>query len=534
MELKDMDEIIMYAKDDIEFKNALNRITEHVINKNFYYRNTYSVNKKDITNQDFANQNQRRSYYIDSHFTNCNFTGCGFTDSIFNGTHFYNCEFDNSNFEACYMFGCYFKNNSPYKYASFAKTFMSDTIFSNIDFENCKLSDTVLYNTTITNCNFDNTSFDGAIFNDVTLDNVSFKNLNLEYTQFNKIQINDSALPFPTIPYIVNGINYLVNTTDDVYIKSAKNGRLTKEEYISLLPDLKIYYEKTQGYFPLANIYIAEKNTRRAFDSIKSGIMNAVFLNNYRQLKNFCFLVNSCDQFSMQQRKSLVNLLSKELNMRMLTNYEFYRPISEHFLELKNLLLCSNNISVIISFKTNIENYEYYKIALFYKTLDCIISAVGIKSNYNINFSYNSTAEIIATLNSLDTGVIVALITAFTTIFISGIKGLSQLPDVITKFASIKHNIEMNKLELEAQKLENTKTSLEITQLTHSIDMKKELDSKQYFDMLIENTEAILSNCEELNKSDIKIDNINYNSFNIDIATLNEYIKNLIYNEKCQ
>ena len=92
----------------------------------------------------------------------------------------------------------------------------------------------------------------------------------------------------------------------------------------------------------------------------------------------------------------------------------------------------------------------------------------------------------------------------------------------------------MNKLELEAQKLENTKTSLEITQLTHSIDMKKELDSKQYFDMLIENTEAILSNCEELNKSDIKIDNINYNSFNIDIATLNEYIKNLIYNENCQ
>ena len=87
-------------------------------------------------------------------------------------------------------------------------------------------------------------------------DNVTFKNLNLEYTQFINVKINDTALPFPTIPFIINGINYLMHTKDKVFVKSAKADKITKDEYLNILPHLKIYYEKTHNYFPLANIYI--------------------------------------------------------------------------------------------------------------------------------------------------------------------------------------------------------------------------------------------------------------------------------------
>ena len=526
-----VEEIIKYEEDDKLFHKSLECITEHVVNKNFYYRNAYNISQNPNINIDFENQNQRRSYYLESNFYDCNFKGTGFADSIFNGAHFNDCIFSNSNFESCYIFGCTFKNTSPYKYTSFAKSLICGTTMDGISFDDCKFSDTTFYNSTFEGCSFDNTSFDGTIFNDTTLDHVTFKNLNLEYSQFNKIHIHNTALPFPTIPFIINGISYLINTSDNVYIKSAKKGQLTKEEYISLLPHFKIYYEKTKNYFPLSNIYIAEKNVDQAYESIKMGIINAISINNYRQLKNYCILVSSCNLFDSKQKKQFVEIMSKELNIKLLTNYAFYSSLSEHFIEFKNTILGSNNGSIIISFKTNIRNNDYSTLSLLNKTIDNIINVVGIESNYSLCFSYNSNAEFIANISSLDTTVIVALITAFTTLFISGIKGIAQLPEVISKFASIKNNIKSNKLDREAKELQNEKTKLEIAQLRETIDKNHQSDNTQCFDNLINNTETILQNCEELKNNGVHIDNVYYNSLNVDISTLNEYTTNLIYNE---
>ena len=523
-----MSDIISFEENDLELALAVEHITEHVINKNFYYRKAYSVTKNPNIQESFENQNQRRSYYLESNFNNCNLKGTGFTDSIFKDSSFNNCEIEHSNFESSYFFDCYFQNDKPYVSISFATSFICNSTFKDISFDRCRLSNIAFYNCTIEGCNFDNTSFDGAVFNHTVLDAVFFKNLNLEYTQFNNVHINNTALPFPTIPFIINGINYLRHTTDNVLVKSAKKGEITKEEYLDLLPYLKTYYEKTNHYFPLANIYIAENNVKKAFEAIQRGIYQAIILNNYRQLKYYCILVKSCGLFSIHQKKSLGKFISREFNNRLLENFGFYSPIVTHFTELNNILLGSDQAVLIVSFKTNITNDNYSILSLFYKTIDLLIGLVGIESNYSVNFTYNSEAEIITTINSLDPSVIVALITAFTTIFIAGIKGIANLPDVINKFASIKHRIQENKYKLEEEQLGNKKTRLEIAKIERELELNG-VETKP-FDQLIAGIEPVLMNCDELRNAGVCVNDINYNAINLNVDSLTNYTSDLIFN----
>lgn len=523
-----MNEIIDLVGNDFEFKVALEHITEHVVNKNFYYKSAYSIAKNSNIKENFENQNQRRSYYLESNFNNCNLKGSGFTDSIFKETTFNGCVFDQSNFESSYFFNCDFEKNQSFFSMSFAKSFMFNAKFKDIFFNHCRLSNMIFYNSEIEGCKFDNTSFDETAFNDTFLDGVSFENLNLEYTQFNNVHINNTALPFPTIPFIINGISYLMHTSDNVTIKSAKKKEISKNEYLHLLTYLKTYYERTQHFFPLANIYIAENNVKKSFEAIQCGISQAIFLNNYRQLKNYCILASSCNLFNVHQRKSIINFMSKEFNNRLLDNFVFYSSIVSHFTELSNILISSGNSSLIVSFKTNIKNDNYLVLSLFYKTIDLLLGVVGIESNYSVDFTYNSEAEIIATINSIDPSVIVALITALTTIFIAGIKGIAHLPDVIHKFATIKQRILEDQNAVKNKQLENKRIQLEIAKLEKEIDLNNVEAGP--IDQLISGIEPILMNCDELRNAGVCVNDINYNAINLNASSLTTYTRDLIFN----
>lgn len=537
MGVNSMDELAILASgnnvesminSDPEFEKALDHICENVVNKDFYYRNAYMRTYNPNITENYENKNLRRSFYVDSNFNGNNLKGVGFTDSIFNNTNFNNCQLDNSNFEANYIFNCNFNGETPCIHVGFSKSFIYQTTFKGLDFLRCRLSDVFLHDSHIENCSFDNTSFDGTIFDNTILDNVKFKNLNLEYTQFRNIQINNSALPFPTIPFIINGITYLKNTDDKVFIKSMKKGKLSKDEYLDLLPDFKIYYERTKNYFPLANIYISEKNIKETFECIKKGIKQSIFLNSYRQLKYFCILANVCDLLDIHQRKDLLAIITKEFNSRISENFSFYSSITQHYYELNNILLSSNSSSLIVSFNTNIDNNNYNTISEFYKTIDMLVSIVGVKSNYSINFTYNSQADIIATINSIDTTIIVALISAFTTLLISGIKGIAHLPKVIADFATIKTKIENEKQDAIYKKLSNYDKYLDILKKEKELEMVSE-NSAQCFDNLIQNIEPVLTSCDKLNEAGVVINNISFNTMNVEAENLTEYTNNIIY-----
>lgn len=521
--IKNQDSFEAVLQDDNDFNNALNKICEHVENKDFYYRNAYAITKNLDISGDFKNKNLRRSYYLQSNFNDCDFTGVGLTDSIFKQTHFNSkALIDNANFESSYFFDCDFHSEKPYNYVGFSKSNFYNSVFYGIDFYHCKMSDILFQNSLFENCNFDNTTFDSSIFCNANFDNVTFKNLNLEYTQFNNTHFNNTALPFPTIPFIINGIAYLKTTSDKVFIKSAKYGKITKSQYLEMLPYLKTFYVKTENYFPLANIFIADKDIENSYNAIKNGVIQSIFLNNYRQLKNYCILADTCNLFDIHEKKSLIDIINENFQMCLKNNYLFYLPITQNIYDLQNTLLKSNSASLTVSFRTNIVNNNYCALSEFYKIIDKLVSVVGLESNYSINFSFNSNAEIIAIISSLDTSIIVALITAFTTIFLTGIKGVAHLPEVIEKFLTIRQNLALKQAELLNMQLDAKKKELEIANQINS--SKKLPDANKQFDSLIENIKPVLEDCDKLKKSGVQVLDLKYTSVDVNIEEINDLL----------
>jgi len=510
-------------KNDRDLDNALNRICEHVENKDFYYRNAYATTKNFNITGNFKNKNLRRSYYVESNFNDCDITGVGLTDSIFKQTQFNSkALIDNANFESSYFFDCKFYSEKPYQFVGFSKSNFYNTVFNGIDFFNCKMSDILFQDSLFENCNFDNTSFDSSVFCNARFDNVSFKNLNLEYARFKNTHFNNTSLPFPTIPFIINGIVYLTSTSDKVFIKSAKHGKLTKDEYLELLPYLKTYYVKTQNYFPLANIFIADRDLENTYNAIENGITQSIFLNNYRQLKNYCILADECNLFDIHAKKTLMDIINDNFKICLKSNHSFYFPITQNFYDLQNTLLKSNNGSLIVSFRTNISNNDYYTLSEFYKVIDKLVSIVGLESNYSINFSFNSNAEIIATISSLDTAIIVALISAFTTLFIAGIKGIAHLPEVIERFLTIKQNFQLNNTKLINAQLDAKKKQLEIIELEKKA--KNVPDTSKHLDNLIKHIQPVLNDCDNLKNAGAKIHDIKYASVNVDVEAIDDLL----------
>lgn len=327
----------------------------------------------------------------------------------------------------------------------------------------------------------------------------------------------------------MNGLTYLMSTSDEVYVKSSKQGQISKDEFLTLIPSFKVFYEKTNNFFPLANIYISERNIEKAYEFIEKGIRLSIFLNSYRQLKYYCILANICNLFDVHKRKGLLKTISNEFNNRLYENYSFYFPITQHYYEMNNILLHANNASLVITASTNIDNTNHKMLSELYKAIDMLIGIVGIRSDYSINFSYNSAADLQVIINSLDTATIVALITSFTTIFISGIKGISQLPKVIADFKTAKYKIEKDNLEINKAKLDLYKETLEIQKIKNELTESSQNPS-QYFDNLIENIEPVLESCDRLIEENTNIYNMNYTTTNIDGDTITEYTNNILYN----
>ena len=278
----------------------------------------------------------------------------------------------------------------------------------------------------------------------------------------------------------------------------------------------------SQNYFPLANIFIADRDLENTYNAIENGITQSIFLNNYRQLKNYCILADECNLFDIHAKKTLMDIINDNFKICLKSNHSFYFPITQNFYDLQNTLLKSNNGSLIVSFRTNISNNDYYTLSEFYKVIDKLVSIVGLESNYSINFSFNSNAEIIATISSLDTAIIVALISAFTTLFIAGIKGIAHLPEVIERFLTIKQNFQLNNTKLINAQLDAKKKQLEIIELEKKA--KNVPDTSKHLDNLIKHIPPVLNDCDNLKNAGAKIHDIKYASVNVDVEAIDDLL----------
>jgi len=457
MTLIDYKAQLPYVSDE-EFLCAQENLNKNMKQKSFFRKDQYSIYKGVFISEDHSGENLRRSYYVDCEFSKSNLTNVGLSGSIINSSNFSENIFSNTKLDSCELDECNFINEKL-TYVNFSKSIISNSIFKDCEMEAVNFTDTLFENVSFVNCVWKSLSLENAVFCNTSFDSVDLRKLNFEFSQFHNVHMNNVRLPFPTIPYIINGLEYLMNTSDDIWVSSAQSpiGRISKEEYLTYIYDLEKFYIKTQNYFPLANIYIAKKQWEEAFSAIISGIQFSIrIIRNFRLVYYYCKLLQFTKSFSADKLSSIYDYINKNISDTNLRHQDYYN-YTRYIDSIRNTLMNKKDSSSLQFFiSTNILSAEYNKLSILTSIFDEIVNYVNKEYisdiKYYVEMRHGSPYDFfIKFFGSTDSLLHVLAIVSGT------IWGITYLIDKIQ--------------DLENKRLDNKKKELEIKE--------KEIDIKQ-------------------------------------------------------
>lgn len=404
-----------FCVNDEDAKNISLKLTEHMNNKLYYNPNPLRVNCGAKINMDYSTKNLRQSFFQDCTFEGVNYQDAGLAGSLFSDSRFYESNLINTNFQSCDFRNCHFKNiNEGLKYTRFSKSIFTDSSFDKCIFSGTLMNDTIFTNCSITNCNWTPVSIENSVFKNTLLQNVKFRKMNFEFSTFDNIRLDNVKLPFPTIPYIYNGLTYLVSTSDNVRITSAKKEEgLTVDEYLEQLDNLCAFYKYTHNYFPLTNILICQKKYKESFASIINGIELSIELRRFRMLRNYCKQLKYINGITMHERQLLYNYILNKIGRMNFQKFE-YANLNNYLPEVRQILLDDlRNEKIEISLSTNIQGENIEKISIL---LDVIENLLHEKCEYSIELRHNSPWDVFLTIFS-DIDNISLIISTFSLVF---------------------------------------------------------------------------------------------------------------------
>jgi uncharacterized protein YjbI with pentapeptide repeats len=387
------------------FERAIETLTAHMNNKTYYRPRLFEAFDGAYITDDYSTKNRRQSYYKNCTFKGANLSQTGFAGSVFIDTEFIDCDFNFCNLQSCDFRNCTFINNieSQIIATRFSKSIFYECEFNNMYFKGANFCDSIFTDSKFINCLWHSVAFENVNFKNILLKNVKFRSQNFEFAKFGDIHMEDIKLPFPTIPYIFSGIEYLIKTNDNTMVTTRTNEShyMPKEEYLNLLPELEIYYTNTQNYFPLANILIAQNKVESAYDAILAGINITIKGRNFRMIKYFCLQLNSISNFDIKYKRNLYSFIMATINKEYLLPIE-YDNLNLYIGEIRRILLIDNDSPhVIFNIQTNIMDTEYQKISILLKKIDKLAYDIaGHEEQHYIELSHNSPYELFITFIS--------------------------------------------------------------------------------------------------------------------------------------
>lgn len=380
----------LIATDD-EIMQLSKKLSMHMNNKLFFNPTPFGVHHKAKIYESYATKNLRQSFFEECVFENANFEKSGLAGSIFINSTINPCNFKDTNLQSCDFRNCTF-NGVIFEYTRMNKSVFYNTRFINCTFISASINDAIFDGCEFLTCQWAPVSIEGALFRNTFLSNVTFRSMNFEFVTFENLKTENIKFPFPTIPFIYNGLTYVTETTDNIRITSAQQKKgLTAKEYLKNIPDLEKFYYNTQNYFPLANIYISQKRFLEAFEAIVLGIELAINLRSFRMIKNYCKQIKYIPTIDFHQRQGLYNHILTQLSSMDLHKFE-KDNLNMYLPEARELLLTDTDRQRLQVYAiTNISDSHYEKVSLLISTLDSFLCSI---CRYSIELRHNSPYEI--------------------------------------------------------------------------------------------------------------------------------------------
>ena len=411
--------------------SVVERLSSNMKNKFFFNPEPYKIHNSVSIFESYQGKNLRQSYYNNCQFSDADLGNAGLAGSLFFNCSFYPCDFYDTNLQSCDFRNCSF-NNVKFKYTRMNKSIFHKTIFTNCDFTSVSINDAVFDSCQFVDC-FWTVSIENTLFRDTYFDNVVFKSMNFEFAIFENIKANKVKFPFPTIPFIYNGLTYLSSTKDNIRITSAqKKEGLTVDEYLQYIDDLELFYKATQNYFPLANIYISQHKHEEAFNAICAGVRIAIQTRAFRMIRYYCKQIKYITNIIIQQKQALYYFILNELSICDLQEFE-KRSFELYLPEIKEILYTQEgNERIKIMIDTNISENEYQKISTIMLVFDGFLKN---KCTYSIEFSHNSPFKAVIDIlsNPENVGLIISGFSLISSITFGTITAIQSHKKKLTK-----------------------------------------------------------------------------------------------------
>ena len=457
-----LDEHTFEFPNNKKLDHSIETLLEHSKNKSRFRKNPFLTSVGGTDCSDYSGKSIRRSKFAQKSFLKTTFKNSAAAGSNFSSCSFDGCKFINANFQECTFTNCKVQNNmdnNPIIHCNFDRSLFSDDFhLFDIDFQHSVFRQTAFIDGTIQNVTFFSSTLQDTIFSNVFLEGVRFNDLNIDYSVFSNVHMDNVVLPFSQICFSFGLLSYLMTTKDKVYITSAKNnaGSISKDEFLSLLPDFEIYYLGTNDFFPLTNIYLSQERYSEAHKTLLSGILLATTNCDFRQIKYLCKLIYTYSVFNFHQRKKIYDYINehisfKDMNPSLLYNYTTYKN------EISSYLLTNNRPGIVtseIDIVTNVYPDEANKLGILISVLEEIIGQKkSSNGEHSIVCRHNSAEEIIITIQDIYQTLQLIIPTIYSVllgIFILEDKWNNHLTNKLNK----KNAAEQKSIELERARIE--------------------------------------------------------------------------------
>lgn len=384
--LSNTEEDLFFATESIDISDTVSFLSRHMQNKLYYNPSPFRTYSNSKLSGNYATKNLRETVFISCLFENIDLSEAGLAGSVFEKAIFKNGNYKNTNFHSSDFRNTSFDNVHLIN-TSFDKSVFWNSNFSNSTFDNVSFCDCIFINCVFSGCIW-TVRVENAIFDNCIIKDTVFRHMNFEFSTFRNIHIENSKLPYPTIPYIYGGLEYLMTTKDKVRITSQTNKKgITKEEYLLCIDQLEKYYIYTQNYFPLSNILISKREYSKALASIRKGFELSILLRRFRMLPNYCKMLAYIPGADIHTKQSLYTGMLEYIENASLKDFE-RENLSMYLPQVTSMLLKDSLSNCVYFFiDTNIDGKDTRKISILYEVIDNLFSGI---CTYSIQLRHDS------------------------------------------------------------------------------------------------------------------------------------------------
>ena len=318
--------------------------------------------------------------FYNASFKKCRWFGCDLTNSTANGHVFSENDFRDSHIDNVSMQHCRFSEevfyNCTFRGSNFTHSTFHSSVLKNCEIHGCSFRETLFNHVILRNNKISSSDFELCRFQNVRLENINLSSLNLRYSFFEHITMHKVTLPFFQMPYTFNGLQFVFQTDDEIDFESQEkeeNGTISYKRYTSMLPDFIAFFKKRQEYFPLANCYDVQGDSKRAQENNLAGVKQSTLSRDFRSLYYFCLQATCVLKYTQETRAKIYKKINHDLQGISLSSAEYYQ-FGYYFPMIKKLLLDNpgDKPTLSVSMRTNIKPSDYEGLGYFLHLLESL------------------------------------------------------------------------------------------------------------------------------------------------------------------